>query len=428
MRARVEATRGRAARRSARRGRGRSTPARGRAARRRGRTPSPFHSHSDEPAAGVQRAGGDVGGRDVDRRRVRGLEHAQRGRRVGDHRAVELDPHAALARHQRRGPRVVPDALRGYVRRTGVPLEPGAPNDREQLRRRAELDVGGKTYTYYALDALQSKYDVARLPFSLKVLLENVLRNEDGDAVRTEDVEALATWDHARRPERGDRLHARARGAAGLHRRPLRRRPRRDARRAWPTWAATPTVIEPQVPAELVIDHSVQVDSFGSRDSFAKQRRARVRAQRGALPAAQVGPAGVREVQGRPAGHGHRPPGQPRVPRARRVRQRRRPVPGHAGRDGLAHDDDQRPRRARLGRRRHRGGGGHARPADVDADPAGDRLQAQRRAARGRDRDRPRPDRHRDAARLRRRRQVRRVLRARAWPSCRSPTARRSAT
>ena len=83
----------------------------------------------------------------------------------------------------------------------------------------------------------------------------------------------------------------------------------------------------------------------------------------------------------------------------------------HPGRHRLAHDDDQRPRRARLGGRRDRGRGGDARPADLDAAAAGGRLQARRRAARGRDRDRPRPDRHRDAARARRRLQVRRVLR-----------------
>ena len=65
---------------------------------------------------------------------------------------------------------------------------------------RAELKVGGRTFTIFRLDALQSKFDVARLPFSLKVLLENLLRNEDGVAVRAQDVEALATWDHAAEP------------------------------------------------------------------------------------------------------------------------------------------------------------------------------------------------------------------------------------
>src|SRR3954452_15987225 len=57
------------------------------------------------------------------------------------------------------------------------------------------LDVGGNSLTYYRRGPLQSKSDVARLPFSLKVLLENLLRNEDGDAVTAEHVEALATWD-----------------------------------------------------------------------------------------------------------------------------------------------------------------------------------------------------------------------------------------
>ena len=77
------------------------------------------------------------------------------------------------------------------------------------------------------------------------------------------------------------------------------------------------------------------------------------------------------------------------------------------------HPDGQRPRRARLGRRRHRGRGGHARPADLDAHARGRRLQADRRAARGLDRHRPRAHRHRAAAPPRRGRQVRRVLRPR---------------
>src|SRR5947208_10475764 len=59
---------------------------------------------------------------------------------------------------------------------------------------RSELSVGGKTYEIFRLDALQQKYDVARLPYSLKVLLENLLRHEDGEAVTSEDVEAVARW------------------------------------------------------------------------------------------------------------------------------------------------------------------------------------------------------------------------------------------
>ena len=67
---------------------------------------------------------------------------------------------------------------------------------------RSELQVGDRTFEIYRLDALQSKFDVARLPFSLKVLLENLLRNEDGVGVRSQDVEALASWDHKADPSK----------------------------------------------------------------------------------------------------------------------------------------------------------------------------------------------------------------------------------
>ncbi len=286
---------------------------------------------------------------------------------------------------------------------------------------RAEIEVGGRSYEIYRLDALQSKYDVARLPFSLKVLLENLLRNEDGVGVRKEDVENLASWDHTAEPVDRDRLHARPRGDAGLHGRARGGRPRRHARR------------DGRPGRRRQQDQPAGAGRAGDRPlgpgrrvrharRLPRQRRPRVRAQRGALRVPALGPGRLRGLQGRPARHRHRPPGQPRVPGARGVRQRGDAVPRHAGRHRLAHDDDQRPRRARLGRRRHRGRGGDARPADVDADPARGRLQARRRAARGRHRHRPRAHRHPDAARARRGRQVRRVLRARrAEPAARRP-------
>src|SRR5882757_4132365 len=65
---------------------------------------------------------------------------------------------------------------------------------------RADLEVGGETYEIFRLDALQAKFDVARLPFSLKVLLENLLRNEDGVSVTKEHIEKLATWDASADP------------------------------------------------------------------------------------------------------------------------------------------------------------------------------------------------------------------------------------
>ncbi|HEY5396033.1 MAG TPA: hypothetical protein VIL16_11615, partial [Trebonia sp.] len=59
---------------------------------------------------------------------------------------------------------------------------------------KATLRVGDRSHEIFRLDALQSTFDVARLPFSLKILLENLLRNEDGESIRRADVEALASW------------------------------------------------------------------------------------------------------------------------------------------------------------------------------------------------------------------------------------------
>ena len=67
---------------------------------------------------------------------------------------------------------------------------------------KAQLLVGDRSYEIFRLDSLQSRYDVARLPFSLKILLENLLRNEDGESIRTQDIEALATWDAAAEPSK----------------------------------------------------------------------------------------------------------------------------------------------------------------------------------------------------------------------------------
>src|SRR3954447_16569781 len=133
---------------------------------------------------------------------------------------------------------------------------------------RAELEVGGKKHTYYRLDALQSSFDVARLPYSLKVLLENVLRNEDGDAVTKDHVEALATWDHKADPSKEIPFTPARVVLQDFTGVPcvVDLAAMRDA---MAEMGGDPAVIEPQVPAELVIDHSVQVDQFGTRQAFA---------------------------------------------------------------------------------------------------------------------------------------------------------------
>src|ERR1044071_7585767 len=132
---------------------------------------------------------------------------------------------------------------------------------------RGDLEVGGRTFEIYRLDALQSKYDVARLPFSLKILLENVLRNEDGVGVRTDDVEALANWDHT-----AERAKEIAFTPARVVMQDFTGVPAvvdlAAMRDAMADLGGDPNKINPLVPAELVIDHSVQVDVFGTRDAF----------------------------------------------------------------------------------------------------------------------------------------------------------------
>ena len=182
------------------------------------------------------------------------------------------------------------------------------------------LTVGGETVHYFSLPALEPAGfpGVARLPYSLKILLENLLRHEDGRFVKADDIEALARWDVKGAGAEGDLVHAGARAAPGLHRRPVRRRSRRDARRHRRGSAAIPNKVNPLQPVELVIDHSVQVDYFGQRERVPAERRARVRAQQGALRVPALGPERVPQLPRRAARHRHRPPGQPRVPRARR--------------------------------------------------------------------------------------------------------------
>jgi aconitate hydratase len=131
----------------------------------------------------------------------------------------------------------------------------------------ATLSVGDREYEIFRLDALQASYDVARLPFSLKLLLENLLRNEDGESIRKQDIEALAKWDAKAEPS-DEISFTPARvlmqdftGVPAV----VDLAAMRDAMREM---GSGPGKINPLVPAELVIDHSVQVDVFGSRQAF----------------------------------------------------------------------------------------------------------------------------------------------------------------
>ncbi len=133
---------------------------------------------------------------------------------------------------------------------------------------RGTLAVGGREYEIFRLAALQPRFDVARLPFSLKVLLENLLRTEGSGAVTAPDIEALAGWDPAAQPSQEIAFTP-----ARVLMQDLTGVPAvvdlAAMRDAMAQQGGDPARINPLAPAELVIDHSVQVDAFGTRDAFA---------------------------------------------------------------------------------------------------------------------------------------------------------------
>jgi len=132
---------------------------------------------------------------------------------------------------------------------------------------RKPLKVGAKTYQIYRLDAVTGPVDT--LPYTLKILLENLLRFEDGANITAEDIKALASWDPKAEPDREIAFT--------------------PARVILQDFTGVPAVVDlaamrdavvklggkaeminPLSPAELVIDHSVQVDNFGTADALKK--------------------------------------------------------------------------------------------------------------------------------------------------------------
>jgi aconitate hydratase len=139
----------------------------------------------------------------------------------------------------------------------------------DSFASRSELEVGRRRFEIFRLDALQPRFDIARLPYSLKILLENLLRTEGNGAVTAHDIEALAQWDAKAEPS-NEIAFSPARvlmqdftGVPGV----VDLAAMRDAIAAL---GGDPQKINPLVPAELVIDHSVQVDVFGRSDAFAR--------------------------------------------------------------------------------------------------------------------------------------------------------------
>ncbi|HVJ70697.1 MAG TPA: aconitate hydratase AcnA, partial [Sphingomicrobium sp.] len=144
------------------------------------------------------------------------------------------------------------------------------PTGQDSLNTRSTLEVGGKKYAYYSLEKASAVLgDVSRLPFSMKVLLENLLRFEDGVTVTGDDLQCMADWQKDRRINREIQY--------------------RPARVLMQDFTGVPAVVDlaamrdamkglggdaqkinPLVPVHLVIDHSVMVDEFGTPRSFAK--------------------------------------------------------------------------------------------------------------------------------------------------------------
>ncbi len=137
------------------------------------------------------------------------------------------------------------------------------------FQSRAVLTSGNHSYTIYRLPALAARgFNLSRLPFSLKILLENLLRREDGVNVTAADIEFLANWDAKAEPSR-EIAYMPARvlmqdftGVPAV----VDLAAMRDAIK---TLGGDPERVNPLAPAELVIDHSVQVDEFGTAGAYA---------------------------------------------------------------------------------------------------------------------------------------------------------------
>jgi len=137
----------------------------------------------------------------------------------------------------------------------------------DSFRARKSLQVGTRTYEMFSLAALQG-HNLARLPYSLKILLENLLRSEDGVTVTRADIEALLNWDAKAQPS-----HEISFTPARVIMQDFTGVPAivdlAAMREAMVKLGGKPEEINPLAPTELVIDHSVQVDEYGSARALA---------------------------------------------------------------------------------------------------------------------------------------------------------------
>ncbi|MEO5566658.1 MAG: aconitate hydratase AcnA [Luteimonas sp.] len=137
----------------------------------------------------------------------------------------------------------------------------------DSFATRTRLDVNGKSYIFNSLAKLGERFDLSRLPYSMKILLENLLRHEDGVSVLPAHIEAVAKWDPKDEPETE---------IAFMPARVLLQDftgvpcvvDLAAMRDAVAKLGGKPSQINPLIPSELVIDHSVQVDVFGRADAL----------------------------------------------------------------------------------------------------------------------------------------------------------------
>src|SRR5471030_2107107 len=183
----------------------------------------------------------------------------------------------------------------------------------DSLKTLKTLQIDDKTYHYFSLpDAAKSLGDLDKLPMSLKVLLENLLRWEDEKTVTGADLKAIAAWLKERRSDRE-----------------IQYRPARvlmqdftgvpavvdlaAMRAAVAKAGGDPQRINPLSPVDLVIDHSVMVDKFGSSSAF--EQNVDIEMQRnGERYAFLRWPERLRQLQCGATGHRHLPPGESGIP------------------------------------------------------------------------------------------------------------------
>jgi aconitate hydratase len=257
-----------------------------------------------------------------------------------------------------------------------------------------KLSVGGNTFEIFRLSALEKAgFDLKRIPYSIKILLENLLRFEDNGTVKKSDIEYVAKWDTKAEAQEINFRPARVvlqdfTGVPCV----VDLAAMRDA---LAKMGVDPKKANPLVPVDLVIDHSVQVDAYGSKNAFAENALLEFQRNQERYSFLRWGQSAFRNFRAVPPDTGivHQVNLEYLAPVVLTMN-------GQAYPDtvvGFAHHDDQWHRSGGLGRGRHRSRSLHVGSAGNDAAPRGDRLQAHGKTARGCDRDRSRPYLHPDA-------------------------------